>query len=483
MTHHSLRMKYILSRRSFMKLATYLSLAAPMSGCAPSAADDSAGPLSPFQLWLSLIRNANAPTSTAPSVLVIGAGMAGLAAAKQLQQQGRTVRILEARNRVGGRIYTDRSLGIPVDMGASWIHGPQGNPITALAEAAGADTYLTDDESLVVYDRQGEAISDSVMDEAYEQYLALMEQVDDEARAGQSLAQAIAAIDPAFLADPLMIYQLSAYAEFDAGGAIEVLNAAEWDEDEAYPGADVLLPNGYDVLVDYLAQGLDIYLEHVVQRIHITDSGVEVQTNQGTFSAEYCVCTLPLGVLKAGAVTFDPPLPAAFQEAITKVGLGHVNKIALRFPVQFWESDLQYMGYVAQIKGQYPYMMNVSKFVPGVNMLMTFALGAYGLVAETQTDEQIQNDILSMLRTIYGDTPAPDGVLISRWTQDPYSRGSYSLAGVDTRATHFEQFAEDVAGRLFFAGEHTTARQRSTVHGAYNSGLRAADAILRLPAK
>ena len=478
MTHNPLHRKRILSRRGFMKLAACLSLTAPVLGCVPSATDGADGPLSPFQLWLSLIRNAGAPISSTPTVLVIGAGMAGLAAAKQLQLQGVAVRILEARNRTGGRIHTDRSLGIPVDMGASWIHGPQGNPITALAQAAGAGTYLTDDESLVVYDAQGNEISDSVMDAAYAQYLELMEQVDDEATPDQSLAQAIAAIDPTFLTDPVMIYQLSAYAEFDAGGAIEVLNAAEWDEDEAYPGADVLLPSGYDALVDHLAQGLDIHLEHVVQQIHITDSGVEVQTNQGTFVAEYCICTLPLGVLKAGAVTFDPPLPAAFQEAITKVGLGHVNKIALRFPVRFWDEELQYVGYTAPIKGQYPYIMNVSKFVPGVNMLMTFALGAYGLVTETQTNEQIQNDVMAMLRTIYGDVPAPDEVLVSRWTQDPYSQGSYSLAGVETRAAHFEQFAESVAGRLFFAGEHTTARHRSTVHGAYNSGLRAADAIL-----
>jgi len=472
MTAH--RLRHSLSRRGFLQLAACLSLSAPVLSCVPS--DGTVPGQSPFQVWLSLVSQQN--DSAAPTAIVIGAGMAGLAAARQLQQDGLSVRILEARNRIGGRIFTDRSLGIPVDMGASWIHGPEGNPITALAQSAGASTYRTDDDSLVVYDGNGNALSDAVMDAAYDQYLELLEQVGESATPGQSLAQAIAVINPAWLTDPVMVYQLSAYAEFDAGGAIEALNAIEWDEDEAYPGEDILFPSGYDAVVNHLAQGLQIHLEQVVERIRVDATGVEVQTRQGTFVADYCLCTLPIGVLKAGTVTFEPPLPSAFQEAISSLGVGHVNKVAMHFSEPFWDETVQYVGYTAApLKGQYPYTMNVSRFVPGANMLMTFALGAYGLAMETQSNEQIQEDVLAMLGTIYPDASAPESLLVSRWTQDPYSRGSYSLAGVDTLAAHFEQFEENVAGRLFFAGEHTDVRFRGTVHGAYNSGLRAAAAI------
>lgn len=472
MTAH--RLRHSLSRRGFLQLAACLSLSAPALGCAPS--DGAVPGQSPFQVWLSLVSQQN--DSAAPTAIVIGAGIAGLAAARQLQQDGLSVRILEARNRIGGRIFTDRSLGIPVDMGASWIHGPEGNPITALAQSAGASTYRTDDDSLVVYDSNGNELSDAVMDAAYDQYLELLEQVGETATPGQSLAQAIAAINPAWLTDPVMVYQLSAYAEFDAGGAIEVLNAIEWDEDEVYPGEDVLFPSGYDAVVNHLAQGLQIHLEQVVERIRVDATGVEVQTRQGTFVADYCLCTLPIGVLKADTVTFEPPLPSAFQEAISSLGIGHVNKIAMHFSEPFWDETVQYVGYTAApLKGQYPYTMNINRFVPGANMLMTFALGAYGLAMETQSDEQIQEDVLAMLGTLYPGASAPESLLVSRWTQDPYSRGSYSLAGVDTRADHFEQFEENVAGRLFFAGEHTDVRFRGTVHGAYNSGLRAAAAI------
>lgn len=451
-----------LSRREFVRLAAFAALARPILGCGSNAST-----------------NGDKGSSDA-SVLVIGAGISGIAAARQLQREGfAEVRVVEARDRIGGRIFTDRSLGVPVDMGASWIHGPDGNPITSLAAVAGATTYITDDESLVVYDGRGEVIDEDALDASYRQYLALLDLVGEDAAPGQSLAQAVAAIDADLLVDPLMLYQLSAYAEFDAGGAIEDLNAREWDEDERYSGRDVLFPDGYDAIVNYLAEGLDIRLEHVVRRVQYSADGVEVQTNKETFKVDYCVCTLPIGVLQAGDVAFDPPLPTSFQEAIDLLGVGHVNKVALSFPTQFWDPDVQYVGYLAQSKGQYPYFMNASTFAPNANLLMTFGLGAYGLELEGQTDEQIADDVMMALQNIYGaDAVRPDAVLVSRWTQDRYSKCSYSLAGVDTRPAHFKRFEQGVQDRLFFAGEHTDVDYRGTVHGAYASGLRAAKTII-----
>ncbi|MEM7344377.1 MAG: FAD-dependent oxidoreductase [Chloroflexota bacterium] len=415
------------------------------------------------------------------SVIVIGAGVAGLAAASQLKAQGfKQITILEARDRIGGRVFTDRSLGVPVDMGASWIHGPDGgNPITDLAEAAGATTYLTDDESLEIYDVDGYQISDDILESAYDYYLELLDDVDASAASGQSLFEALQEIDADVLSDPLMMYQLSAYAEFSAGAAIEALDADQWDEDEVYPGSDVLFPNGYDAIINHLAHDLDIRRTHVVESISTDSTGVDVQTNQGLFTADYCVCTLPIGVLKAGDVAFDPPLPPEFQQAIDRMGIGHVNKVALQFPERFWDNSLQYMGYTAPVKGQYPYILNVSKFVPDVNMLMTFGLGSYGLTMEGQSDEQIKDDIMTMLTQIYDEEAVqPEAMLVSRWTEDPYSKCSYSFAGTMTQPSHFEQFEESISDRLYFAGEHTEVDYRGTVHGAYLSGLRAAGDII-----
>jgi monoamine oxidase len=161
------------------------------------------------------------------------------------------------------------------------------------------------------------------------------------------------------------------------------------------------------------------------------------------------------------------------------MGVGHVNKVALRFPERFWDNSVQYLGYTAPRKGQYPYIMNVSKFVPDVNMLMTFGLGSYGLTLEGQSDDQIKSDIMAMMGQIYDEEAVPpEAMLVSRWTQDPYSKCSYSFAGTMTQPSHFEQFEKSVSDRLFFAGEHTHVDYRGTVHGAYSSGLRAADDVL-----
>ena len=474
-----------ITRRQFIRLAA-LTLAAVPVACTsdPDTKIDGESSTTPHDIT-SETASTQTTTSATPSneatVIIIGAGMAGLAAAYQLKNEGISdIIILEARDRLGGRIFTDRSLGLPVDMGASWIHGPQGNPLTPLAQAAGATTFLTDDENVEHYDNQGNLISEEILEAAYERYVELLEAVDYEDDENQSLAQAIQEIDASHLTDPLMLYQLSAYTEFSAGGSIEKLSAAQWDEDDTFDGRDLLFPNGYDTLIDHLAQGLDIRRNHIVTTISNDETGADIETNQGTFSADYCICTLPIGVLQHGDIDFDPPLPNAFQNAINAIGLGHVNKVALQFPETFWDNNLQYVGYTAPQKGQYPYIMNVNTFAPHSNMLMTFALGDYGLTAEAHNDSQITQEIMAMLYNIYGDEiNKPDALLVSRWTQDPYSRCSYSFAQVGTKPSHFSQFEEAIAERLLFAGEHTSVDYRGTVHGAYLSGQRAANAIIQ----
>lgn len=423
------------------------------------------------------------PTQPNPTpVLIIGAGMAGLAAAQHLKSKNFTnVTLLEARDRIGGRINTNHSLNTPFDMGASWIHGAgSNNPITSVADKANAQTFATNDESLVVYNAQGNLIDDNTLDNYYEQYLNLLESVADAATTNKSVAQVINELNPLLLNDLIMQYQLSTYAEFDAGGSIDQLSSKYWEDDEAFAGNDVLFPNGYDAVTNYLANGLNIEQQTIVNGINYTNTEVIVNTNMGTFNANYVLCTVPLGVLQNNAIQFTPPLSAAHQQAITKLKMGHVNKVGLVFPSVFWDNSIQYVGYCGNIKGQYPYFMNAKKFV-SANMLVTFALGDYGLAMENQTDAQITNDIMEILRKIYGnDIPNPTEVLISRWTQDPFARGSYSFAGLGSLPEHFEAFEVPLNNRVFFAGEHTTHDYRGTVHGAYLSGIREGQKIVDL---
>jgi len=430
---------------------------------------------------LSLTSCNKSVKSDAP-VIVIGAGIAGLGAARALKGAGFTnITILEGRNRIGGRIFTDRSLGFPLDLGASWIHGPKGgNPITTLAKSAGANTFLTDDEKLAVYNTNGSRIEDSTMDTYYNDYNTMLKKIEDTGQAGQSLKDAVQAYNPSYLTDNIMKYQLSAYAEFDAGGSIEDMDAVAWQNDQKFSGKDLLLPDGYDAITKLLAEGVTIRLNTTVTQINYNNADIKIATSQGDFSAKYVVCTLPLGVLKSGNVTFLPALPADKQGAIQRMKMGNINKIALVFPNAFWDNDQQYLGYCADTKGQYPYFLNAKKYTDK-NMLIAFVLGSYGQIMEAQSDNQIKSDITDILRKMYGNgIPNPTQILVSRWSQDVFARGAYSFANVGTSSADFDAFVGGVGNKLFFAGEHTVSKYRGTTHGAYISGLRQAEKIMDL---
>jgi monoamine oxidase len=412
------------------------------------------------------------------SVIVIGAGMAGLSAARQLTDQGYKVTILEGRNRIGGRIFTDRSTGVAMDMGAGWVHGSEGNnPLMALAQKAGADTFMTEDESIKVYNATGKKIGNGTLDKYYDQYEDLLDDILERAKINLSLKDVIQKINPKYLTDNVMLWQLSAFAEFDSGGAIEQLSSQYWEADEKFEGNDVVFPSGYDALSNFLSKGLDIKLDQTVTQIDYTQPKVQITTNKGKFTADVVVVTLPLGVLQKKKVAFLPALPEAKQDAIEKVKMGTINKVALVFPSVFWDEDQQYIGYTDPVKGHYNYFLNLKKF-SSANALMTFALGNYGAEMEKYSEDEIRHDIMSTLRKIYGkNIPNPTKTIVSRWGEDPFAGGSYSYASVGTIPKDFEELAKAVENKVFFAGEHTHWAYKGTVHGAYLSGERVAKEV------
>ncbi|MCY7405833.1 MAG: FAD-dependent oxidoreductase [Alkalinema sp. CAN_BIN05] len=416
------------------------------------------------------------------SAIVIGAGISGLAAAQVLKKAGMTVTVLEARNRIGGRIWTDRSTGTPVDLGASWIHGPDGgNPVTTLAQSIGAKLFKTDDDRIIVYDRQGNPIDDRLMERRGQEYRKLLAQVQRGSENKlDSVADSIRKIDHNLLNDPLIQYQLNAYLEFDTGGPIEDLSARYVTNDEAFPGKDVLFPDGYDAILKPLTQGLTIQMNQVVQSVNQDFSEVIIKTKTQEFNADVAIVTLPLGILKAGDVIFSPPLPEPKQTAINRVGFGTVNKVFLKFDRPFWDFTMQYFGYASGNQSLYSYLLNVQKF-SSIPALMAFSIGQNGQAMERRSDEQITTDVLEVLQTLFkvrSDEITPQSILISRWMRDRFTRGSYSYASVQTRMEDFEVLSQPLNDRLFFAGEHTHSTYRGTVHGAYLSGLRAAKDVL-----
>ena len=413
-------------------------------------------------------------------VIVVGAGIAGLAAAHALKNLGAKVIVLEAQDHIGGRLLTDHSLGAPFELGAGWIHGPKGgNPITHLAEAVNAELVVTPDDSLTVYNASGEEFSDAALEDLDSRIARLLERLDDELEDHDvmSLEQAISRLDGSVLTDPLMVWALTAFIEFSTGGAIEKLSATEFDEDGRFEGDDVIVATGYDEILRPLLEGLDMRLGNVVKRISHAGQKITVTTTSGNrVVGDYLVCTLPLGVLKSGAVEFDPPLPTGHRRAIETVPMGNVTKAALKFPNAFWPTDTQYFGFLNEVKGKWPYFVNYRTFTD-VNVLIGLSFGDYAAVAEAKTDEQIWEEIAGMLAAAWDGVVEPEEMIVTRWSRDPYTLGAYSYTGVGVRARDFDRMRQPVGGRLFFAGEHTTFEYHGTTHGAYLTGVEAAELI------
>ena len=415
------------------------------------------------------------------TVIVIGAGISGLAAAKKLKDKGFNVIVLEAQEKIGGRIRTDRSLGIAFDEGASWIHGPKGNPITNLASQADANTYLTDDDSLKVFDNNGTAYSDAFLDAQYTQFENALNAVRSIGTQSQSFLEVFNSLYPTQENNRLWKYMLSAYLEFDTGGDISTLSSKYFDDDEAFSGKDVIVTNGYDKIANLLGQGLDIRLNSRVTEVNYTSIKSLVNVNGDSVEADYVIVSVPLGVLKNNSVSFTPTLPIDKQGAIENTKMGNVNKFLFSWNTPFWETDVQYIGYTPDTKGKFNYFMNMLKFLPATNSLMTFAFGDYATVTETMSDAEIISEVMAQLKTIYGNSISnPTNMLRTKWGQNINTFGAYSFAPNGTTSTDFDTMAKEISNKLFFAGEHTIRDYRGTVHGAYLSGIREADKIIAL---
>lgn len=418
-------------------------------------------------------------TRAAQRVIVVGAGVAGLAAARRLRQAGHRVTILEARGRLGGRVVTSDAVGVPIDLGAAWIHGDDGNPLTKLAEEAGARTVPTDWDSLAVYGPDGvidaEAVDDA--DAAWESVSGELEDLQDGAGVKESLLDGL--VDVAgrrALADPLARWTIDSYVTSDYGADPSDLSLRYFNQDEAFDGDDLIFPRGYRPLIQTLADGTPVKLRQRVRAIARDKGGVTVTTDDRAHTADHVIVTVPLGVLRANAIAFDPPLPPATTNAIQRLRMGCLNKVVLRFPRVFWPREVEVFGLVGD--QPIPHFVNALTFT-GEPILIGLIGGRSARERERLSDAVTIREARAALASSFGvEVPEPSGALITRWSHDQLAYGSYSYPATGSTPADREALASSIGGRIHFAGEATHVDYFATVHGAYLSGLRAADEII-----
>jgi len=466
-----------MNRRDFLKTGSLALVSAILLGCR------SAGPTP-----TAVNRPTRRPTPPAAGdqpILVVGAGIAGLAAARELHRQGREVLVIEARDRIGGRIWTDTAWSDrPLDLGASWIHGVTGNPITELAAQSGARTVTTDYDNAVIYDTTGAPLDRSGelrLERLADDIARVLREAQDGDR-DQAVQAAVeaglpwSALSPAERIEARFI--LNSTLEQEYAGSTAELSTYWFDADGGFKGGDVLLPAGYGQIVDDLAAGIPLALGQTVREVRVTEEAVTIATETDTYTGPHAIVTLPLGVLKTGKVAFSPALPAPTQRSIDALGMGVLNKCYLRFPAVFWP-EVDWLEYVARRNGHWVEWLSLAR--PAQQpVLLGFNAADFGREIEAWSDEQIVADALRTLRVLFGrQVPDPVGFQITRWASDPFARGSYSFNALSSTPDMRDELARSIDGRLHLAGEATHREYFGTVHGAYLSGLRAAQDSLR----
>ena len=279
----------------------------------------------------------------ARSAIVIGAGIAGAAAVRSLADAGARVTVIEARNRIGGRIDSNRSWGVPVELGAAWIHGTGGNPLVPLARDAGLRLVPTDYDDAVARDtvtgrRSAEA------ERRWGRLDGLMGQLE-EAWPPRSMSVATWLDREGWSSGRFDSW--AAQVEITQEYALDPtrLGVRATEEGAAYRGGDVLVAGGYARIPAELLDGVDVRLRSAVTAVTATDSGARVRLASGqVLTADVVVVAVPLALLRAGKPTIDP-MPAAVKRAMRSLVTGTFEKVVLRYDEQWW-GDRQVYGIV-----------------------------------------------------------------------------------------------------------------------------------------
>lgn len=426
-------------------------------------------------------------------VIVVGAGISGLAAASQLLRAGVECVVLEARDRIGGRLHTIDLAGVPVDLGGSWIHHPIGNPLSSFCDEHDIVRDPGDPlTTLSAYDmRERRRLDPAEIDTCFHH---VIDDFDDAAeslrdRLGPS-ANAVDAID-AFIAERGLAgpvarrvrQGLLAEIEADAGDRADK-QSLRWLGDEEEFGGNSLgdLPRGgYRTVVDALAAEVDVWLSEEVVGVEVDAEGVRVTCADGSVeTGSHVLVTVPLGVLKQSRPRFDPPLPPSVRAAVDALGFGRYEKIALRFETAFWRDDgiSHFMMYPADEDEPVLWVFDLDAFGAGP-VLCVHLVHSMTPHALDRSPAAAAAWFAGVLAEVVGHpVPEPVASVVTSWANDPFAGGVYTSCPLGADPSMHDLLGQPVNGRLLLAGEHTHFERTGYADGAYASGRRAAGLLI-----
>ncbi|XP_060552218.1 lysine-specific histone demethylase 2-like [Ruditapes philippinarum] len=428
-------------------------------------------------------------------VIIIGAGLSGLSAARQLTNFSVQVTVLEAGDHIGGRAVDGGSSKFNTQ--SHMVVGCYNNPIVILCKQADVKVKELGDSCVLLSDG-GEIVDDKIdkrMQFHFEAMLDINKQLRKEQDKDISLLDQFTELHNQFkdesgikftkLEESLLRFHRS-NLEYACGSNLGNISSLFWDQNDEYPqfhGPPVLVQDDFSKVLDKLAKDIQIVKNSPVTSIDYTDEAIKVTCSSGeSFLASKVIVTVPLHVLKEKKIEFTPALP---EDKNVNLGCGHVEKVMLEFPDKFWSKTVKECGMFGQIlststvPGLFDVFYDISQ--DDRAMLATYISGDAVNILKDKTDEQAVEMCMQTIKAAFckQTVPEPSNYQVSRWYKSEHIGMSYSYIPTNCEPEAFDNLEKDVNEKIYFAGEATHKQYHQTLAGAYISGLREAEKIYR----
>lgn len=406
-------------------------------------------------------------------VVVIGAGAAGLSAAKELARLGISCTVIEASHRIGGRAYSEEIMpNVWFDLGCAWLVGGESNPFAAIGDSLGialgrnaASAYKPENHRFV---RNGKALT-------HEQRAACRRYYAD---CYQAIAAAAGKDQDVAIADVISLgndYAAPFLENIATAWGVDVDGLSVADANSSVGELGFPVQRGYGNLVAAWGADVEITLNARAERIDWSGARVAVETPKGTVTAQLALCTVSTGMLGSGEIQFFPRLPDWKLEAIHGLPMGTENKMGIAFDRDVFGADGRGHYTVWNDDGD---QAKIDASAMGFNVANVFVGGRHGIWLEKQGARACHDFAVDRVAEVFGNGIRKHVVhsITTAWSTEPWTRGSWAYA-LPGQAHQREHLARPIDGRLFFAGEATEIGGQGTCDGAYRSGIRAAREI------